>query len=80
MNRVTKVVRVASVVLLAFVLAVAHATVEAVPASANGGYCPAADEYCVDGPYADPNQRHRCHGDSCDTYNYICCLDEIVVH
>ena len=62
------------------VMADSYTTVEAVPVMANDGYCPADDEYCVDGPYGDPNQRYRCIGERCDTYNYVCCLDEVIAH
>ncbi len=80
MNAISKWMRAACATALAVALMIAYATVEPVPVRASDGYCPAEDEYCVDGAYGDPNQRYRCVGDSCDTYNYICCLDEIIVN
>lgn len=80
MDAISKWIRAACATALAVALMIAYATVEPVPVRASDGHCPADDEYCVDGTYGDPNQRYRCIGERCDTFNYACCLDEIIVH
>ena len=77
MDRFTQIIRIASGIVLVFVLAVALSVARGTPLVGQIGGCPPADEHCHDGLKYTQTWLSRCLSTHCYSDFEICCLDGI---